>query len=269
MQEDTKGLISAVVITKNSSEYLERALKSIKEQTYPSVELVVIDNYSSDNTLEIARRFTDKVFLKGPERCAQLNYGVEVSRGEFIFKTAGDIIVGKDAFKEAVGLIQSGWGMVEINCLPDVNISIWAKIRFAEWSCYLDKDSHGVNVMRKKDFLEAGGYDERLVAGEDYDLMLRLWKRGLRSTDTKNSLMFHLGEPKTLTEIVKKNVYYGGTLREYFNANGQAGYFATLPFHKSHWRHRDNFIRGGVKVTFGFLLYQYVRYASSIIGILK
>jgi len=40
------------------------------------VEIIVVDNNSTDNTVKIAKRFTDKVYNKGPERSTQRNYGV-------------------------------------------------------------------------------------------------------------------------------------------------------------------------------------------------
>jgi glycosyltransferase involved in cell wall biosynthesis len=42
-------LVSVIVPTKNSSQFLEACLQSIKEQTYPHIELIVVDNNSTDN----------------------------------------------------------------------------------------------------------------------------------------------------------------------------------------------------------------------------
>jgi len=63
--------VSVIVPTKNSSRTLERCSKSIKNQSYKNVEIIVVDNNSTDNTKEIAQKYTDKVFNVGPEKTTQ------------------------------------------------------------------------------------------------------------------------------------------------------------------------------------------------------
>ena len=60
-----KPLVSVIVPTRNSAATLEACLKSIGNQAYGPIELIVVDNHSSDATREIAKRFTDMVFVKG------------------------------------------------------------------------------------------------------------------------------------------------------------------------------------------------------------
>ena len=61
-------LVSVIVPTKNSERTLAKCLDSIRNQTYKSIEIIVVDNNSIDSTKEIAKRFTKKVYNKGPER---------------------------------------------------------------------------------------------------------------------------------------------------------------------------------------------------------
>ena len=72
----TQPLVSIIVPTYNSEKFLEGCLESIQKQTYSHIELIVVDNNSKDNTKEIARKYTEKVFNQGPERSAQVNFGV-------------------------------------------------------------------------------------------------------------------------------------------------------------------------------------------------
>jgi len=62
-----KELVSVIVPTKNSADTIETCLKSIKNQTYPDIEIIVVDNYSEDRTADIAREY-GKVLLKSSER---------------------------------------------------------------------------------------------------------------------------------------------------------------------------------------------------------
>lgn len=119
--------------------------------------------------------------------------------------------------------------------------------------------------MRRQDYLDVGGLNEKITAGEDYDLALRLNRLGITAVGTRNC-MVHLGEPKSLTEVVMKNVYYGRTVKRFFDEEGRSGALMMLPLHKSHFTHREEFAKAGPRVLLAFLVYQFVRYASATIG---
>ena len=72
----TSGLVSVVVTTKNEQANIERCLESICIQTYEPIEIIVVDNGSTDLTKTIASRFTTNVFDHGPERSSQRNFGM-------------------------------------------------------------------------------------------------------------------------------------------------------------------------------------------------
>src|SRR5579863_8848577 len=61
MSVDRQETVSVVVTTRNSAHTLEACLKSVRDQDYPATELVVVDNHSTDATLEIARRYAHRV----------------------------------------------------------------------------------------------------------------------------------------------------------------------------------------------------------------
>jgi probable beta-1,3-galactosyltransferase len=56
-----KPVVSVIIPTYKSSRTLEKCLESIKNQTYKNIEIIVVDNNSTDNTKEIAKKFTQKV----------------------------------------------------------------------------------------------------------------------------------------------------------------------------------------------------------------
>ena len=70
-------LVSVIIPTKNSGKTLLQCLDSIKNQNYENIEIIVVDNYSTDNTLQIAKIYTNTVYTFSPERSSQVNYGVE------------------------------------------------------------------------------------------------------------------------------------------------------------------------------------------------
>lgn len=84
--------ISIVITTYNAAHCLEKALESISGQNYPAknLELIVVDDNSEDNTVEIAKKYTDKIFYSGKRFC-------EISRALGIREAKHDLIFLIDA----------------------------------------------------------------------------------------------------------------------------------------------------------------------------
>src|SRR3990172_11954649 len=103
-QMDTP-LVSIIITTKNEENNIANCLKSIKAQSYPQekIEIIVVDNASTDKTKEIALTYTDKVFDKGPERSAQRNYGmIDKSSGHYVMYIDADMILSPDLISACV-----------------------------------------------------------------------------------------------------------------------------------------------------------------------
>ena len=101
----TFSLVSAVITTKNEEAVIEDILESLKKQSYRNIEIVIVDNNSVDNTLNVARKHTSKVFNYGPERSSQRNFGVSKSKGVFILILDADMKLEKDVVLECVEFI--------------------------------------------------------------------------------------------------------------------------------------------------------------------
>ena len=83
--------VSVIVTTKNEEDVIGTLLKSIKKQTYPSIETLIVDNHSSDNTIKIAKKYKVECFTFGPERSAQRNFGAKKSRGKYLLFLDADM----------------------------------------------------------------------------------------------------------------------------------------------------------------------------------
>ena len=55
-------LVSVIIPTKNSARTIEACLRSVKYQDYKNIEIIVVDNFSTDGTQEIAKKYTEKVY---------------------------------------------------------------------------------------------------------------------------------------------------------------------------------------------------------------
>ena len=100
-----KNLVSIIITTKNEESNIENCLKSVKFQSYKNIEIILVDNFSGDKTRKIAKKYTNKIFLKGKERSDQRNYGIKKSRGEFILYLDADMIITQNLIKECINFM--------------------------------------------------------------------------------------------------------------------------------------------------------------------
>jgi glycosyltransferase involved in cell wall biosynthesis len=205
-------LVSIIVTTKNSAQFLERCLQSLRKQTYPALEIIVVDNYSSDSTIAIAKRYTDFVYRRGPERTAQVNYGAAKAKGKYLYWVASDFFLPKTHVANCVKKCEKDKldGILTFN-RSDPTVSFWAKVRRFERDMYRhDTTILASRFFTKKLFNQVGGYNEKLCAFEDYDLQNRMYKAGGRFGQVATAEL-HLNEPKTLTKLIRENFYFGFT----------------------------------------------------------
>jgi glycosyltransferase involved in cell wall biosynthesis len=212
----TQPLVSVIIPTKNSARTLDKCLKSIQDQTYPNIEIILVDNNSTDQTKEIARKFTDKVYNKGPERSAQRNYGVKKSKGEYVLVHDSDIYFHPDSVQECVDLALDQQADAVI--LPEKSIGegYWTKVKAFERSFYEGNDViEAVRFFSKEAYNELGGYDEDMYAGEDWDLTIRFRKNNYKIMRAKNNISHDEGRLNLFGSSEKKK-YYAENLFKYY-----------------------------------------------------
>ena len=261
-------LVSIIVPTYNSERTLERCLDSIRNQTYKNIELIVVDNGSTDRTVDIAHNYGAEVhILVGEERCKQTNYGVKMAQGKYVYQVGSDFVLDATIVEEATLKCEDeGYDGVSMFCASDPTTSFWAKVRKLEKDCYRDELLYvGARFLRKEVFEAVGGFRENLVAAEDYDLYNRLKKAGYRIGKIKSQEL-HIGEPKRLMDIVRKQYYYGLTIRQFLKANRTAGIVQLSPIRLPLIRNWRKFARHPL-LTVGFIVYYIVQYTSALAGL--
>lgn len=231
-------LVSVIIPTKNSSKTLERCLQSIKNQTYKNIEIIVVDNNSIDKTKEIAKKYTDKVFNHGPERSAQRNFGVGQSKGKYLLIHDSDIYFPLESIKECVQIIEKEKSAALIIPERSIGNGFWSKVKAFERSFYVGNDLiEAPRFFDKKVYEIVGGYDEDLVAGEDWDLGIRLRKKGFKISRTK-LFLDHDEKEATLLNFLNKKKYYSNNLFDVYakkhpeDFKKQMNFFYRFPVNK-------------------------------------
>ena len=210
----TEPLVSVVIPTFNSEQFLERCLKSVKAQSYTNIEIIVVDNYSKDGTREIAEGCEVRVVLCRAGRSKAKNVGASYTKGEFLLFVDSDMELTPNVVVECVAKVESGFDAVII---PEFSVGegFWAMCRALEKACYVGDDLiEASRFFGKRVFEDVGGYDPQLEAGEDWDLNQRIMKRGFRIGRVSMFIKHHEGRLSLRGAVAKKH-YYGQTLRLY------------------------------------------------------
>jgi glycosyltransferase involved in cell wall biosynthesis len=258
-------LVSIIVPTKNSSEFLPACLCSIRQQTYVRLELIVVDNFSDDDTPAIARRYADIVLCRGPERSAQVNHGVRVSSGEYVYKVDSDFVLDPRVVEQCVQEAEKGFDAIVVHNSPDASVSWIARVRKFEVDMYKYDLTHSSARFVRKDVYEAiGGFDESITAGEDYDFQNRLNRAGFR-TGFIDAEALHLGEPKRLIPHLKKMFVYGKDFINFVDKNLDDSRAQLSPARGVFLRHWKLFLLHPLRAA-SFFLYVLGKFGAGSLG---
>lgn len=210
-------LVSIIITTKNSEQFILDCIKSIKNQSYKNIEIILVDNYSEDNTLSLAKDEGVRVFLKGPERSAQRNYGAEMASGEIVGFLDVDMEISEDVVKKCVKVLENK--KVCGIFIPEriKGDSFFNRVRDYERSFYNATVIDAARFFRKIDFLKSGGYDVNLNGTEDWDLDRKIKQIGKLELIDKE--LFH-NENDTLKKYIIKKSYYASNFKNYFDKWG-------------------------------------------------
>lgn len=222
-------LVSIIIPTKNSHRTLENCLLSIQNQTYSDIEIIVVDNFSTDGTYEIAKKYTQKAYQKWPERTQQKNYGIEQASGEYICFIDSDMELNKCVVESCVILFQGThdiWGI----CIPED--SVWAglfvQIRAFERSFYSDTHIESARFFHLSDVQAVGGFEEDLIFFEESLLPQKIESELQKSTHYRiDSIIHHHEGSISLRSWLTKKYYYGKSLSTYIKKVKEIGIIAT------------------------------------------
>lgn len=263
----SQPLVSIIVPTKNSSRLLDACLTSVKNQTYGNIELIVVDNFSTDTTAEIAQKYGGVVYEKGPERSAQVNYGVSQAKGEYVYKIDSDFVLDPHVVEECVAKAEEGYDAVVVHNSPDIRVSWIARIRKFEVDMYKYDITHSSARFVRKEVYEAiGGFNEKVTAGEDYDFQNKL-NRGKYKTGFIDAEALHLGEPTRLWPHLMKYFTYGRDFVHYQHANKEESKDQLAFGRKVYLKHWRSFLFHPF-TALAFIAYNFLKFAFGGAGFL-
>jgi glycosyltransferase involved in cell wall biosynthesis len=227
---------SVIVTTRNSGQTLEACLHSILEQTMP-VELIVVDNFSSDDTPAIARRSATRFEQAGPERSRQRNLGASLATGDFMLFIDSDMVLAPSTVAECLEQARAG---VRAVIVPERSEGegFWAACKALERATYVGDDSiEAARFIEARLFKDLGGFDEELTGEEDWDLTARIRQRGIPIGRTATPLVHDEGR-LSLRETMRTKFYYGRTMARYLRKHPRAARSQMRLFRPAFFRNR-------------------------------
>ena len=184
----SKPLVSVIIPTFNRGYCLEESVRSVLQQSFTDFELIVVDDGSTDNTLEVVAQFPAVKLLRLEE-----NRGVSFARNRGMAMAEGDCIAfldSDDLWEQDKLATQVKW--IERDSQAVYTDEIWIRngvrvnpmnkhrkysgdiFRYCLPLCIVSPSS----VLLRTELLnEVGGFDESMPVCEDYDLWLRIAKR--------------------------------------------------------------------------------------------
>lgn len=215
---DGGAQVAAVVPTRNSGRTLEACLRSLVNQSLVCT-IVVVDNYSTDDTVAIASEYADLVALAGPERSRQRNVGAGLTNTPMLGFIDSDMVVDPQVAEQAINALQAGRGAIVV---PErsFGVGFWADVRSFERSFYHGSDTvEAARFFRRDVFESVGGFDESMEpGGEDWDLTIRV--RRVASVGRILSEIAHDEGRPTFWRACKKKGYYAAGLRSFARKHG-------------------------------------------------
>jgi glycosyltransferase involved in cell wall biosynthesis len=190
-----KTRVSVIIPAYNCENYIERAVKSVLEQTYKDYEVIVVDDGSTDNTNKALKYYDDVIhyiYQENQGAAIARNYGCKMAQGEFLAFLDADDFFLPNKLKEqiavfdansSIDLVQSGWiivnqagvGLTDVTpwkVAPDLNLETWLLHKCVRPSAL---------ILRKIWWEKVGGFDHRYPPTEDLDFVLKLGIMGCKS----------------------------------------------------------------------------------------
>jgi glycosyltransferase involved in cell wall biosynthesis len=171
--------LSIITINKDNARGLEKTIQSVVEQTFDDFEYIVLDGASSDGSVEIIKKYADKItyWVSEPDSGIYnaMNKGIRKAQGDYcLFLNSGDVLISpntlKDVFEE-IGNCPESDIYYSDHQNRDNTTALFPRVLKIEF-LILYSISHPNSIIKKKLFLNHGFYNENFKIVSDWAFFL-------------------------------------------------------------------------------------------------
>ncbi len=217
-----KPLVSIVIPVFNGENFLDASIKSALNQTYDNIEVLVINDGSTDSTERIAKKYEDKIryfYKENGGVSSALNFAIRNMKGEYFSWLSHDDYYHPSKIEYEIEAIQKQGDPEAIAyCnydLLDQEKGIFSPYRIEDYYCEKDR-ANGILMLTQRmiggctllihisHFYRAGMFNEGLRTTQDYDMWFRIFR---------NIKLLHVPESLVVTRIHKKQGSF--TIKEF------------------------------------------------------
>ncbi|WP_297092711.1 glycosyltransferase family 2 protein [Thermococcus sp.] len=210
-----KKQISVVMCVKNRENEIERALKSVKKQK-GVLEIIIVDGNSTDRTIEIARRYADKIYSdKGKGLAFARQLGAEKARGEYIAYIDSDTELPKDdlLIRMIEEMEKHGWVAIHAQLVnPRKNKTLWEYCEDMHLETRFNKPGERKYIgtivcIVKRDIVLKYHFDPFMkYAAEDTEFWSRVGQEHKFGISRHVAFHYHRA---SFNDFVKQRIWYG------------------------------------------------------------
>lgn len=198
-------LITVLMTVYNGETYLKTSIKSILNQTFKDFEFLIINDASTDSTLELIKSFNDTRIIvhnnsKNLGQTASLNIGLKLAKGRYIARMDADDVSYSNRLEKQVDFIKRYPGKYAVvgtdMALIDINGNKKGVQRFPKTFTeiflsifYTTPVAHISALMDREVIIKVGGYKEDFIVVQDYDLWSRLIRIGYKLMNLSETLV--------------------------------------------------------------------------------
>lgn len=255
----------------NAEKYIKQATESILNQTYKNFEFIIIDDASTDSTLNIVKEFVKRdgriVVIRNTNNLGvtkSLNRGIEASRGKYIIRMDADDWSYPNRFQDQIQFMESYPEVVVSGCSIEVcnsklNVKYVRKyhksdIEIRKHLFRYSPFAHPATIWQAE-VLKNEHYNEGIKVCQDYELYFRIGKNGKFMNLDKILLKLRMHDESV--SVVLSDLQLKTTVLIRLNAVLMLGY-AMTPFDKFYNFMQEVFI-GLLPIKFRFLVFNFLR----------
>lgn len=203
-------LISIILPVYNGSRYIAESIESCLSQSYRNIELIIVDDHSTDDTSKIIAGYKDldkRVYVITHEinkkLPAALNTGHRIAKGKFITWTSDDNLFKTEAIVKMADVlcsnVETDIVFADVDKIDDKSNFVRRIITGPAEELPIMNQMGACFLYRRDVFLRVAGYNEDLFGIEDYEFWLKCYNQGLKFTKIEESLYLYRSHENSLS----------------------------------------------------------------------